>query len=183
MTVDHGPPISVLHHASRADILLDGLFTGMIGAALVALWFFVLDLAAGQPLATPSLLGTVLLHGSEAARATVGIGPVEVAAYTAVHLIAFVAVGVALAVLMSLFDRHPIMFFVILLLFLGLMLGFFVLDLALGASLMGRLRPWTVVVANLLAAAGMALFQWRRHPHAFRNVGTLWEDPDGVPGR
>jgi len=33
-----------------------------------------------------------------------------------------------------------------------------------------------VVVANLLAAAGMALYLWRRHPSALRNMNHMWEE-------
>ena len=54
----------------------------------------------------------------------------------------------------------------------------FFLDLAVGAQVMGRLQPWTVVVANLLAAGGMALYQWRRHPSALKNVERLWQDEE-----
>jgi hypothetical protein len=162
--------------AHTSDILLDGLFTGMIGALLVALWFLILDLAAGRPLYTPALLGSVVLHGSDSAARGIAIVPLPIAAYTALHFLVFIAVGVLLSYLMSLFDRFPIMFFVLLVLFLSLQIGFFVLDLALGAQLMGRLHAWTVVVANLLASAGMALFLWKRHPGAVRGIEQLWKD-------
>jgi hypothetical protein len=165
---------------SASDILLDGLFTGMIGALAVALWFLVLDLAAGRPLYTPSLLGSVLLDRSGAAAASeVVIAPLPVAAYTALHFVAFVVAGVVFSYLMTLFDRFPIMFFVILVLFLCFQVGFFALDQALGTRLMGKLGPWTVIVANLLAAAGMALYMWKRHPGALRKIDQLWKDEDG----
>jgi hypothetical protein len=69
MTVDH-PQSSVARVPVSADILLDGLFTGMIGAIAVAVWFLVLDVAAGRPLFTPNLLGNVLLRGSAIALRT-----------------------------------------------------------------------------------------------------------------
>jgi hypothetical protein len=176
MNAERASESSLPRIASASDILLDGLFTGMIGALAVALWFLALDLAAGRPLYTPSLLGNILLHGTQAAASNVVISPVSVAAYTAVHFLIFVAVGVALSYMMTLFERFPIMFFVMLVLFLSLQVGFFGLDLALGLSLMGRLQPWAVVVANLLAAAGMAVYQWKRHPAALRNVERLWQE-------
>jgi hypothetical protein len=70
------------------------------------------------------------------------------------------------------------MFFVILVLFVCLQLAFFGLNVALGAQLMGQLRPWTVVVGNVLAAAGMALYQWKRHPSVLKSVEKLWEDSE-----
>jgi hypothetical protein len=163
--------------AGASDVVLDGLFTGMIGALIVALWFLVLDALAGRPLYTPALLGTLLLHGGEAAR-QVTIAPLEIAAYTAFHFVAFLIVGLLFSWMMSLFDRFPIMFFVLLVLFLCLQVGFFVLNVALRAELLGTLRPWTVVVGNVLAAAGMAFYQWRRHPGALQSVEKLWRDDE-----
>ena len=174
MTVERMPATSV-HAGSRTDLLLDGLFTGMIGALIVAIWFLILDVAQARPFFTPALLGTVLLHGGDIAVNGAVIAPLEIAAYTAFHFLAFIAVGTLLAYLMSLFERFPIMFFVLLVLFLCLQLGFFFLDLALGAQLMGRLRPWTVVIANLLAAAAMAFYLWRRHPSVMKGVEKLWD--------
>lgn len=167
---------NVVRAGSVTDMLLDGLFTGMIGALGVALWFLVLDLAAGRPLYTPSLLGDVLLHGSQSAARDIPIAPLNVAAYTAFHFVAFVAVGIVFAYMMSLFDRFPIMFFVLLVMFLFLQVGFFFMDLALGAQLLGRLRPWTVLVGNLIAAGGMAFYQWKRHPSAIRGIERLWRE-------
>src|SRR4029077_10928216 len=94
---------------------------------------------------------------------------------TAFHFMAFAAVGVLFSYLMTLFERFPIMFFVMLVLFLCLQIGFFGLNVALGTSLMGKLRPWTVVVGNLLAAAGMVAYQWRRHPMVIRGIERLWQ--------
>lgn len=167
---------SVSKPSSATDILLDGLFTGMIGALGVALWFLVLDIAAGRPLYTPALLGDVLLNGSQSAAREVTIAPLQVAAYSAFHFVAFIAVGIVLSYMMTLFDRFPIMFFVLLVLFLFLQVGFFFMDLALGAQLLGRLQPWTVLVANFIAAAGMAFYQWKRHPSAIRGIERLWQE-------
>jgi hypothetical protein len=175
MTVDRLSSPRAARAGTTRDIVLDGLFTGMIGALAVAVWFLILDLIAGRPLHTPALLGTILLHGSEAAREAT-VAPLEIAAYTAFHLVVFVLVGLALSWMMTLFERFPIMFFVILVLFLCLQLAFFGLNVALGARLVGQLRAWTVVVANLLAATGMVLYQWKRHPGVLQSVEKLWED-------
>lgn len=159
--------------SSISDTLLDGLFTGMIGALAVAIWFLILDVAAGRPLYTPALLGTVLLGGGNG---PVSVAALPVAAYTAFHFVSFVGVGIVFSYLMNLFEKFPIMFFVLLVAFLSLSVGFFVLDIALGAQLTGKLSAWSVVVANLLAAAGMVFYQWKRHPRALKNVDRLWED-------
>ena len=179
MTVDRAStPAS---STAWTDTLLDGLFTAMIGALVVALWFLILDAIAGHPLYTPALLGSVLLHGSQSVADHVTIAPTEVAAYTAFHFVAFIAVGIVLSWMMALFEKFPIMFFVLLVLFVALQVGFFGLDVALGAELLGRMRPWTVVTANLLAAASMVLYQWRRHPGVVRGIERLWEDEPQRP--
>ncbi len=175
MSVDQVSKTGAPRKEGTAEMLLDGLFTGMIGALAVALWFLVLDLAAGRPLYTPALLGAVLLHGSVGASQQVVVAPLEVAAYTAFHFLVFIAFGLVLSYLMTLFERFPIMFFVLLVLFVSLQVGFLGLDAALGASLLGKLRTWAVVIANLLAAAGMVLYQWRRHPSVVKGIERLWE--------
>jgi hypothetical protein len=45
------------HH----DLFREGLITGMVGAAAVAVWFLITDLIQGRPLSTPSILGQVIL--------------------------------------------------------------------------------------------------------------------------
>jgi hypothetical protein len=176
MTTERASDTGVSRVGSVADMLLDGLITGMIGALAVALWFLVLDSLAGRPIYTPALLGSVLLHGSGAVGETVLVAPLEVAAYTAFHFVAFIAVGLVASYLMNLFERFPIMFFVLLVLFLCLQVGFFFMDLALGAQLLGKLKAWTVVVANLLASIGMAFYLWRRHPSVIKGVERLWHE-------
>jgi hypothetical protein len=174
MTVDQVSTSSP-RRANTGDILLDGLFTGAIGAITVALWFLVLDVLAGRPLFTPALLGSVLLHGGAVAAQGVTVAPLEVAAYTAFHFLGFLAVGTAFSWLMTLFERFPIVGFVLLVLFVSLQLGFFMLDVALGAQLLGQLRAWSVVAANLLAATSMSLYLWKRHPRIAEGLRHVWD--------
>ena len=42
------------------SVLKEGIVAGLIGAAAVAVWFFVFDLARGRPLLTPGLLGALV---------------------------------------------------------------------------------------------------------------------------
>jgi hypothetical protein len=158
-----------------SDILLDGLFAGAIGAISVALWFLLLDALAGRPFFTPALLGTVLLHGGAAAGQGVTVTPLPVAAYTAFHFLAFLVAGTGFSWLMTLFERFPIVGFVLLVVFVCLQLGFFALNVALGAELVGQLRAWTVIVANLLAAGSMSLYLWKRHPQIRESLAHAWD--------
>lgn len=161
--------------ANTGHILIDGLFTGAIGALAVALWFLLLDLIAGRPFFTPALLGTVLLHGGAAAAQGVVVAPLEVAAYTAFHFVAFLAAGTVFSWLMTLFEKFPVVGFVLLVLFVCLQVGFFALEVALRAQLLGQLRAWPVIVANVLAAGSMSLYLWKRHPRIKESLSHVWD--------
>jgi hypothetical protein len=42
--------------------LREGFIAGLIGATSVAVWFLIVDLIAGRPLFTPSVLGEALMN-------------------------------------------------------------------------------------------------------------------------
>src|SRR5262249_55992886 len=73
-------------------IAREGLVSGLLGAAAVAVWFLLYDIAAGVPLRTPALLDAVLFHGLRDPSALVITMP-RVAEHTAVHGLAFVVFG------------------------------------------------------------------------------------------
>ena len=51
--------------SERRSVLREGIVAGLIGAAVVAVWFFVYDLARGRPFHTPSLLGAFVFYGAD----------------------------------------------------------------------------------------------------------------------
>ena len=63
----------------------------------------------------------------------------------------------------------------ILFLFVIFETAFFAFALGAGKMVLGTLGLWTVAVANLLAAIGVAGFLWYRHPLAARNLERAWE--------
>jgi hypothetical protein len=144
-------------------LLAQGLVTGLIGAGVVALWFFLLDVAAGRPLRTPAALGAALLFGASNVTAidvNVGI----VAAYTVVHVAAFVLAGTLFVAIAEQVERVPA------LILLGAM-AMIVLEaavvavLALGAQwVLGTLGVWSVLLANVLAVCAMGWYVWATHP-------------------
>lgn len=161
---------------SREAVLGDGLFAGIIGAGIVAVWFLILDSLHGRPLYTPLLLGTLLLHGPQSMSTTIPLTAQPVAVYTGVHVVAFLFVGIAASYMWSLFDLHAGMGVVLLFAFVVFEAGFFILDLALGHSLLGFLGLAAVGVGNVLAAAGMAFFLHKQHPGAIANMKSLWTE-------
>ena len=74
----------------------EGLLTGLFGASVVALFYFVADIMRGHPLMTPSVLGQeFVLHTP----VTTTPETLAVLLYTAFHLLAFFAFGLFLAAL------------------------------------------------------------------------------------
>jgi len=153
----------VLDVAAGHPLLTQGLFTGLVGAGVVALWFFVLDVAAGHPLRTPAALGAALLFGASNV-GTIDVNLGVVAAYTVVHVAAFVAAGVLFVAIAEQIERTPA--FILL-----AAMALIVLDavvsaaLALGAQwVVGTLGASSVLVANVLAVAAMSWYVWATHP-------------------
>ena len=160
-----------------SQVLEDGFFAGVIGAGLVAGWYLVLDVLAGRPLFTPSMLGAVLFRGA-ADPAGVTVQPDLVAWYSAVHFVVFLAVGFLASWLALQFERFPSVGVAILFLFVIFETGFFVSAFTMGRAVLGTLGLWTIAVANLLAAAGMTTYLLRRHPTALRNMNRIWTDQE-----
>jgi hypothetical protein len=168
---EHAPARPIV----AASVLSDGLYAGIIGAAVVALWFLALDAIAGRPFHTPTMLGTWLIRGYEFL-ATATVDPAMVAAYTAIHVVSFVFVGTLASYLFALFERHPAAGIGLVFLFTFFEVGFFVFSAALGGDLLGRLGPWAVGIGNLLAAAGMATYLWLRHPALKESLRHVWDE-------
>ena len=166
------PPRSVASH-----VIEDGFFAGVIGAGLVALWYLILDVVAQRPLFTPSMLGAVLFKGATDP-SVVQIQPQLVAWYSALHLLVFLAVGFIASWLAVQFERFPTVGVAILFLFVIFETGFFVFAFTVGRTILGTLGLWTIGVANLVAAAGMATYLPRRHPTALRNMNRIWTDQE-----
>ncbi len=85
--------------------LREGITVGLIGAAIVMLWFFIVDLAAGVPLRTPALLGAAFFDGARLADAVTPTARLVVG-YTALHLAGFMALGLGVAGLFALAERE-----------------------------------------------------------------------------
>jgi hypothetical protein len=141
----------------------EGLYAGVLGAVAVALWFLLIDAVRGQLLFTPAALGSALFLGARGV-AEVQITFAMVLGYTMLHVAAFIAAGFLASALASAAEREPpvllgaaLLFFVLEVMFLGL--------LAIVASwLLDALNWWSVVAANVIAAAVMGAYLWHEHP-------------------
>jgi hypothetical protein len=150
-------------HAQEHSTVREGLVVGLLGAVVVAAWYFVFDVAAGKPFHTPNVLGKVFFRG-DLEPGVREIVPQVVAGYTVLHLVVFALAGIGLTLLVHLAARH-------LALRMGLWMGL-VLVFAFFAGLTymlttatgERLPVWSVVGGSLLAVAAMGWYLWRRHP-------------------
>lgn len=149
---------------SAGDVLWDGFITGALGAVTVALWFLVLDIAAGQPLHTPTVLGEALFSGPEAALAVDHAEQGTVIPYSAVHLAVFVALGTLVAWIAARHRRGswgvPLLVAVFALFEVGVYLA---LLLAMPSVAEG-VSAWRLLVGNLLAVGAMVAYLVLRFP-------------------
>ena len=132
----------------------------------MALWFLLLDSASGRPLYTPTVLGTAIFRRAALATPeTLSVSLEMVGMFTWIHVLIFAALGGVASRLLAMVERNPSWGFGLLLLFVVFEFGF-VAAAALLASPILRVIPWpSVLGANLLAAAAMSAYFWRRHPH------------------
>ena len=148
---------------SQRSVLKEGVLAGIVGAALVALWFLIYDAWRGRPLFTPALLGSAIFHGvSSPASVEIAAGPVI--GYTIVHVLAFIGFGIVAACMMAASEREPAVFIAFLTLFAAFEVFFFVVVGTLSHSVLGVLGWWAIFVGNLLASIGMLWFLVRGHP-------------------
>lgn len=141
----------------------DGLLAGLLAAAAVATWYFILDLVQGQPFFTPAALWSALVLGIDHAddvRITFG----SVLGYTVIHFGVWSLIGVVVASILGAARTRP-----------SILLGFVLLAVASVALFIGMisilafwlvdvLRWWTIGIANILAVGAMVFFIAWRHP-------------------
>jgi len=149
----------------RHHVLAEGILVGLVGAAVVAIWFLIFDLAAGVPLRTAALLGAVLfqqLHDPAALHITTKV----VLEYTVLHGVVFVVFGAIAASLFGLVDRDRRVLFAVFMLFACFEVAFLCAVAVVSGVLYGELRPWSILSANALAAVTMLAILFRRHRHS-----------------
>jgi uncharacterized membrane protein YphA (DoxX/SURF4 family) len=145
-------------------VLREGTIAGVIGATCVAVWFFIVDLIAGQPLFTPATLGHALLSILQTTPLDAP-APALVVAYTVFHYLAFIGIGILAAVVAGWAGREPALLIGFLILAVAFEVGFYGLVAVLQlATPLGALAWYQVMVGNLIAAVAMGTYLWRVHP-------------------
>lgn len=145
------------------DLPFETFFGGGLGGSAVALFFLVLDSLQGQPLYTPSLLGTVLFT-DQAATAVTQVQVDMVAFYSLVHFAVF---GAAAALISRLRERfaslgeQPLL--VAGLAFVILTLGLLIADAVVMPGVVMTIGIVPILAANALAGVTVAVFfRWAK---------------------
>ena len=140
--------------------------TGLLalGAVAIAIWFLIVDSIAGHPLQTPLTLGRALLS-------LLGPAPspdadfVVVGLYTVFHFVAFIAVAIVAEWLVYRAQTQPAVLAGALMLFVAVELLFYgFVALLRETTGLGTLVWWQVMVGNVIAAAIMGTYIWKKHP-------------------
>jgi hypothetical protein len=162
MRPDPGAPRPSRRWLVPGLVLPEGLEAGLLGGLAVVLVYLVRDVWIGQPMHTPSVLGTLLLDGLEAARTVRFDGPAAIG-YHAAHFAAWAALGFAASAVFALAEERPQLGWLPL---AGLVLALLllsVLDGLVGETLLARPHLWVGGIAGL---AAMGAFLVWRHPDA-----------------
>jgi hypothetical protein len=141
---------------ATADALAAGVFAGAVGASLFALFFLVLDLLRGEALATPALVGAVVLQGASALQwAPVDLG--IVGAYSLVHAFLFASFATLASLALVRMRTIPDLPVLALVLALGLEGGFLVTTGLLAPGLGATIGHGVVLAGNAVAGITMAV--------------------------
>jgi len=146
----------------------EGCIAGLIAFAAVAVFYALIDIAAGRgALFTVNLLGQALLGSpvEAAARAgTAAVDAVAVVVYSVLHLAAAIGIGLLVARLVREAELRPMQAQVALLFIVAGFAGTIALVGALTAPLRANLPWWSIIAANSLAVLLAGLVLIRRHP-------------------
>jgi hypothetical protein len=152
--------------ARESDLALpEGVEAGLIGAFAVIAVYLIHDLRTSDWLYTPTVLGTLLYDGRDAASMVVAdpasAVPGVAAIYHIVHFVLWMIAGFVASGLAGLAERRPALRFLPVFAFLTLIAFFFALDGEVDAIGIGRLHLWAGGLAGALGMAGYLLW---RHP-------------------
>ncbi|MBA2687861.1 MAG: hypothetical protein H0U64_07160 [Gemmatimonadaceae bacterium] len=162
------------------NFVREGILAGAVGATAIAIWFLVIDVVAGKLLYTPKLLGHAVI--SVLGNAMPDSTFTQVLGYTVFHYAAFAIIGIILVAVVHQAERTPAILAGLLIVFVALQLGVYVLSALLKESPLGGMAWSQIYIANLLASAAMGWFIWKRHPKLGRNFTEALDGSDDLQG-
>lgn len=152
--------------APAAPYLEAAIPIGLLGAGAVAGFVFILDLVAGQPLATPNALGATIFRGMEFNLAT-PLAAINVFAYTLMHSALFIVAATAAITAQFTLSRKGVslesqFLLGVAALFVALQASSLSLMMLLEIPLSNEFGFGRLLAINALAATGMATVVYQR---------------------
>lgn len=146
----------------------EGVIAGAVGATGVAVWLFITDVLASQPLYTPRVLGQGVAR-------LVGLGVpsamTAIVGYTILHYVVFAFLGFLSTAIVHRSRKDPTIFAGALLVFAVLEAAFALFMLALHAvELFGRYGMLQIAGANIFGWVLIGVVLWRAHPGIRRSI-------------
>ena len=141
----------------------EGVVGGLLAAGAVALYFLILDVVTGHPFATPVRLGEAV---ASFFGGTGGASPTLYAlGYTLFHVLAFILSGIVMSAVINKAEEEPSLLFGLLILFVVFEIAWYGMTAILtNEPAFGPPAWYQIMVANLVAAAVMGVYLFRKHP-------------------
>jgi hypothetical protein len=159
---------------AKIRIIADGIVAGLVGGAVIALWFFIFDLVNGRPLWSPALLAAALLHGSQQPIEMTQTAWVLVAEYSLVHFFVFAVIGAIGALMIDGATRHPELFAPLLIFTAAFEVFFIALLMLMGPTAAAAMPWWKVITGNLMATVAMLAYFFTMQRALARNLLGPW---------
>lgn len=154
----------------RVRLFTEAFIAGVIGYAVVALFFVIWNILTGRhPLYTAALLGQGIVGSSAAGESEVAFGPIM--AYNVLHLIVFLVIGLVAAWLVFAAEQVPQFWFVGLLIFVTTLMASGVVVVTYSVPVSDALPWWSIVAANVVAALLMGAYLVMAHPRLLTRIG------------
>ncbi len=150
-------------------VLREGFLGGLLAAALIAAAHLVHDVAIGEPLRTPAILGALLFDGLDAAHRAPVTG-LRVLQFAIVHVLTWLTLGGLTAYLVSLVESFPKLWHLV---FGVVFFAWASLLYLAGAFSVPGLPPLHLWLGVLLGAATLVVFLARRHPAILRRLDRV----------
>jgi len=144
----------------------EGILAGIIGAVAVTIWGLLVDSATGRLFHTASALGMALFDrgGAVDSLHTASVSIEMAVMFMWLRALAFMAIGGVAAHLVNRVDRNPGVGFGVMLLAVIFAFAFTAGSMILAAPILKALTWSVILMGNLVAAAAMAVYFWRRYP-------------------
>ena len=156
-------------------VLREGVIAGVIGAVIVAAWFMVYDLLAGQPFRTPALLGAIIFNGMREP-SSFAVTTALVLGYTVLHFFAFIMFGIAASITMAASEREPLVALGVVVLFVWFEMCFAGFVTYLDLTGIREIGWWNITGGNVLALAAIVAWYEHRHPRVVPRIMERWEE-------